>query len=86
MGGDGVEVKYEEVGSSMGGMVRLRRVAASSWAGVSCARVSWAGRLFSARMDGIGPLFVVADFLMLLGRLQLSAESCRVCLVERTYY
>ena len=62
MGGDGVEVKYEEVGSSMGGMARLRRVAASSWAGVSCARVSWAGMLFSARMDGIGPLFVVADF------------------------
>ena len=59
MGGDGVEVKYdyEEVGSSMGG-----KFAASSWAGVSCARVSWAGMLFSARMDGIGPLFVVAEF------------------------
>ena len=25
MGGDGVEVNYEEVGSSMGGMARLRR-------------------------------------------------------------
>ena len=60
MGGDGVEVKYGEVGSSMGGMARLRRFAASSWAGVSCARVSWVGMLFSARMDGIGPLFVVA--------------------------
>ena len=56
MGGDGVEVKYDEVGSSMGGMARLRRVAASSyWAGVSCARVSCARMLFSARVDGIGP-------------------------------
>ena len=63
MGGDGVEVKYEEVGSSLEGVARLRRVAASSWAGVSCVRVSWAGMLFSACMDGIGPLFVVADIL-----------------------
>ena len=55
VGGGGVEVKYDEVGSSMGGMARLRRVAASSWAGVSCARVSWARMLFSARVDGIGP-------------------------------
>ena len=55
MGGDGVEVKYDEVGSSMGGMARLRRIAASGWAGVSCACVSWARMLFSARVDGIGP-------------------------------
>ena len=46
----------------MGGMARLRRVAASSWAGVSCVRVGWAGMLFSARMGGIGPLSVVAEF------------------------
>ena len=49
VGGVGVEVSrggYGEVGGSMGGMARLRRVAASSWAGVSCARVSWAGMLF----------------------------------------
>ena len=46
MGGDGVEVKYDEVGSRMGGMARLRRVAASSLAGVSCSRVSWARMLF----------------------------------------
>ena len=33
-----------------GGLARLGRVAASSWAGVtvSCAHVSWAGMLFSA--------------------------------------
>ena len=62
MGGDGVEVKYEEVGSSMGGMARLRKVAASSWAGVSCARVSWARMLFGARVDGIGPFTSFAEF------------------------
>ena len=62
-GGDGVEVKYEEAGSSVGGVARLGRVAASSWTGMSCARVSWAGMLFGAHMDGIGPLFVVANCL-----------------------
>ena len=62
MGGDGVEVKYEEAGSSMGRMARLRKVAASSWAGVSCARVSWARMLFSARVDGIGPSSSSAEF------------------------
>jgi hypothetical protein len=61
MGGDRVEVKYDEVGSSMGGMARLRRVAASSWACVSCARVSWARMLFSARVDGIGPFSSSAE-------------------------
>ena len=34
LGGDGVEGRYGEVGSSMRGMARLRRIAASSWAGV----------------------------------------------------
>ena len=64
VGGGGVQGRYGEVGISMKGMARLRRVAASSWAGVSCVRVSWAGMLFSACMDGIGPLFVVADILL----------------------
>ena len=40
VGGDGVQGRYGQVGSSMRGMARLRRVAAISWAGVSCARVS----------------------------------------------
>ena len=62
MGGDGVEGRYGEVGSSMRGMARLRRIAASGWAGGEWARAGWVDMLFSARMDGIGPLFVVADF------------------------
>ena len=45
-----------------GGVARLRRVAASSWAGVSCTRVSWARMLFSARVDGIGPFSSSAEF------------------------
>ena len=64
MGWDGVEVKYDEVGSSMAGMARLRRVAVSSWAGVSCAGVSWARMLFSARVDGIGPFSSSADLFL----------------------
>ena len=40
VGGGGVQGRYGQVGSSMRGMARLRRVAAISWAGVSCARVS----------------------------------------------
>ena len=43
-------------------MARLREFAASCWAGVSCARVSWARMLFSARVDGIGPSLSSADF------------------------
>ena len=46
MGGDGVE-----------GMASwLRRIAASGWAGGEWARAGWVNMLFSARMDGIGPL------------------------------
>ena len=55
VGGSGVQGRYGEVGISMRGMARLRKAAASCWAGVSCARVSWARMLFSARVDGIGP-------------------------------
>ena len=64
--GDGVEGRYGEVGSrsSMRGMVRIRRIAASGWAGGEWARAGWVDMLFSARMDGMhGPLFVVADCL-----------------------
>ena len=62
VGGGGVQGRYGQVGGSMRGMARLRRIAASSWAGVSCARVSWARMLFSARVDGIGPFIVVCGF------------------------
>ena len=61
VGGGGVQGRYGEVGISMRGVVRLRKVAASCWAGVSCARVSWARMLFSARVDGIGPSSSSAD-------------------------
>ena len=44
-------------------MARLRsRIAASGWAGGEWARAGWVDILFSARMDGIGPLFVAAEF------------------------
>jgi hypothetical protein len=59
--GGGVQGRYGDVGISMRGMARLRKVAASSWAGVSCARVSWARMLFSARVDGIEPSSSSAD-------------------------
>ena len=62
VGGGGVQGRYGEVGISMRGMVRPRRVAASSWTGVSCARVSRARMLFSARVDGIGPSSSSAEF------------------------
>ena len=61
VGGGGVQGRYGEVGINMRGMARLRKVAASSWTGVSCARVSWARMLFSARVDGIGPSSSSAD-------------------------
>ena len=54
--------RYGEVGSSMRGMARLRRIASSGWAGGEWARAGWVDMLFSARMDGIGPLFVAAEF------------------------
>lgn len=49
--------RYGHVGSSMRGMAGLTRIAASSWAGVSCARM-----LFHARVEGIGPFSPSADF------------------------
>ena len=58
VGGGGVQGRYGQVGSSMRGMARLRRITASSWAGVS-----WARMLFSARVDGIGAFSSSADFL-----------------------
>ena len=48
-----MEVKYEEVGSSMRGMSRLRRIAASSWAGGEWARAGWVEMLFSARWTAL---------------------------------
>ena len=36
---------------SMRGMARLRRIAASGWAGGEWARAGWVDMLFSARMD-----------------------------------
>ena len=62
VGGGGVQGRYGEVSIRMRRMARLRRVAAWSWVGVSCARVSWARMLFSARVDGIGPFSSSAEF------------------------
>ena len=61
-GGGGVQGRYGEVGSSVKGMARLRRIASSGWAGGERARAGWVDVLFSARMDGLGPLFVAAEF------------------------
>ena len=52
VGGGGVKGRYGQVGSSMRGMARLRRISASSW-----AVVSWARMLFGARVDGTGPFW-----------------------------
>ena len=46
----------------MRGMARLRRIVANGWVGGEWARAGWVDMLFSARMDGIGPLFVAAEF------------------------
>ena len=72
VGGGGVQGLYGEVGSSVRGMARLRRDAASSWAGVSWARVSWARMLLSARVDGIGLSSSSADFFSTLSILNLT--------------
>ena len=58
VGGGGVQGRYGEVGSSVRGMARLRRIASSGWAGGEWARAGWVDMLFSARMDGLGPLYV----------------------------
>ena len=51
VGGSGVQGRYGEVGSSVEGMARLRRIASSGWAGGEWTRAGWVDVLFSARMD-----------------------------------